>query len=135
MLGSFQTDLSGISDEIKMLQGDSLAMNVKLRNRRSLQGLMSEYVSSVVVSPLLVKQIGEEEINESYLEYLLELNKKLEHMKQNDMQKLPSCAQSAPELERLRTKAVSRVKEFHAQIDGTYFLLILCRLQHRLDTD
>jgi hypothetical protein len=112
MLGSFQSDLSSISDEIRMLQGDSLAMNVKLRNRRSLQQLMSEYVSSVVVSPQLVKQISDEEINESYLDYLSELNKKLDHMKQNDMQRLPSCAQSAPELEKLRTKAVSRVKEF-----------------------
>lgn len=112
MLGAFQTDLSSISDEIRMLQGDSLAMNVKLRNRRSLQSLMTEYVSSVVVSPILVRQICEEEINESYLDYLLELNKKLDHMKQNDMQKLPSCAQSAPELEKLRAKAVARVKDF-----------------------
>jgi hypothetical protein len=112
ILGSFQSDLSSISDEIRMLQGDSLSMNVKLRNRRSLQSLMSEYVNSVVVSPVLVKQISEEEINETYLEYLMELNRKLDHMKQNDMQKLPSCAQSAPELERLRTKAISRIKEF-----------------------
>lgn len=90
-------------------------MNVKLRNRRSLQSLMNEYVNSVVVSPTLVKQICEEEVNESYLNYLTELNKKLDHMKQNDMQKLPSCAESAPELEKLRTKAVSRIKEFLLQ--------------------
>jgi DNA repair ATPase RecN len=115
MLGAFQSDLSTISDEIKMLQGDSLAMNVKLRNRRALQSLMSEYVSSVVVSPQLVRQICEEEINEQYLDYLTELNKKLDHVKQNDMQKFPSCAQSAPELERLRTKAVSRIKDFLLQ--------------------
>lgn len=115
MLGAFQSDLSSISDEIKMLQGDSLSMNVKLRNRRALQSLMTEYVSSVVVSPQLVKQISDEEINETYLEYLTELNKKLDHVKQNDMQKFPSCAQSAPELERLRTMAVSRIKDFLLQ--------------------
>jgi len=90
-------------------------MNVKLRNRRSLQSIMSEYVSSVVVSPQLVKHICEEEINEQYLDYLTELNRKLEHVKQSDMQKLPSCVQSAPELERLRTKAVSRIKDFLLQ--------------------
>jgi len=115
MLGAFQSDLSTISDEIKMLQGDSLSMNVKLRNRRALQSLMTEYVSSVVVSPQLVRQICDDEINDSYLDYLTELNKKLEHVKQNEMQKLPSCAQSAPELERLRTKAVSRIKDFLLQ--------------------
>eukprot|EP00971_Amphidinium_carterae_P245515 4875428-Amphidinium_carterae.1 len=87
-------------------------MNVKLRNRRALQSLMSEYVSSVVVSPHLIKQICDEEVNENYLEYLAELNKKLDHMKNNDMQKLPSAAESTPELERLRTKAVARIKEF-----------------------
>ena len=98
-----------------MLQGDSLQMNMKLRNRRALQSLMSEYVNSVVVSPQLVKQICEEEINEEYLNYLSELNKKLDHVKQQEMQKLPSCAQSAPELEKLRTKAVSRIKDFLLQ--------------------
>ncbi|CAE8584800.1 unnamed protein product, partial [Polarella glacialis] len=115
MLGTFQSDLSTISDEIRMLQGDSLQMNMKLRNRRALQSLMSEYVSSVVVSPQLVRQICDEEINEAYLNYLSELNKKLDHVKQQEMQKLPSCAQSAPELEKLRTKAVARIKDFLLQ--------------------
>lgn len=76
---------------------------------------MTEYVSSVVVSPQLVRQICEEEINEDYLQYLSELNKKLDHVKQIEMQKLPSCAQSTPELEKLRTKAVSRIKDFLLQ--------------------
>mmetsp|Transcript_80659 Transcript_80659/g.179204 ORF Transcript_80659/g.179204 Transcript_80659/m.179204 type:complete len:728 (-) Transcript_80659:56-2239(-) len=115
MLGAFQSDLSSISDEIRLLQGDSLQMNMKLRNRRALQSLMSEYVSSVVVSPHLVRQICEEEINETYLDYLLELNKKLDHVKQTEMQRLPSASQSAPELERLRTKAVARIKDFLLQ--------------------
>jgi len=115
MLGTFQSDLSSISDEIRMLQGQSLQMNLKLQNRRALQTLMSEYVSSVVVSPQLVRQICEEDINEAYLGYLSELNKKLDHVKQQEMQKLPSCAQSAPELEKLRTKAVVRIKDFLLQ--------------------
>jgi len=115
MLSTFQSDLSGISDEIRTLQSDSLSMNVKLRNRRSLQSLMGEYVNSVVVSPQLVRQICDEEVNEQYLDYLTELNKKLEHMKTNDMQRLPSCAQSAPEIEKLRVKAIARIKEFLVQ--------------------
>jgi len=115
MLGAFQSDLSSISDEIRMLQGDSLAMNVKLRNRRAVQSLMSEYVNSVVVSPQLARHICEEEINDTYLDYLTELNKKLDHVKQNDMQKFPSASQSAPELEKLRAKAVHRIKDFLLQ--------------------
>mmetsp|Transcript_87441 Transcript_87441/g.183000 ORF Transcript_87441/g.183000 Transcript_87441/m.183000 type:complete len:721 (-) Transcript_87441:102-2264(-) len=115
MLGSFQSDLSCISDELRLLQGDSLQMNMKLRNRRALQSLMSEYVDSVVLSPTLIRQICEEEINEKYLEYLSVLNRKLEHVKQQEMQKLPSCAQSTPQLESLRTKAVARIKDFLLQ--------------------
>jgi len=115
MLGTYQYDLSSISDEIRILQGDSLQMNMKLRNRRALQKLMNEYVSSVVVSPQLIRCICEEEINEEYLGHLTELNKKLDHVTQIDMQNLPSCAQSTPELERLRTKAVARIKEFLLQ--------------------
>mmetsp|Transcript_17504 Transcript_17504/g.33713 ORF Transcript_17504/g.33713 Transcript_17504/m.33713 type:complete len:708 (-) Transcript_17504:353-2476(-) len=115
MLGTFQSELSSISDEIRVLQGDSLQMNMKLRNRRALQSLMTEYVGSVVVSPQLVRQICDEEINDNYLGYLSELNRKLDHVREKDMQRLPSCAQSAPELERLRTTAVARVKNFLIQ--------------------
>lgn len=67
MLGTFQCDLSSISDEIRMLQGDSLQMNMKLRNRRALQSLMSDYVNSVVVSPTLIRQICEEELGQFYI--------------------------------------------------------------------
>ena len=34
MLGGFQTDLHSISSEIQLLQQQSLAMNIKLRNRK-----------------------------------------------------------------------------------------------------
>eukprot|EP00439_Symbiodinium_sp_Y106_P061330 s1863_g9.t1 len=36
LLGTFQSDLSTISDEIRMLQGDSLQMNLKLRGPRGI---------------------------------------------------------------------------------------------------
>eukprot|EP00929_Paragymnodinium_shiwhaense_P097629 TRINITY_DN59268_c0_g1_i2.p1 TRINITY_DN59268_c0_g1~~TRINITY_DN59268_c0_g1_i2.p1 ORF type:complete len:707 (-),score=206.27 TRINITY_DN59268_c0_g1_i2:44-2164(-) len=112
MLGAYQSDLSGIADELKSLQGDCLGLNVKLRNRKALQTLMSDYVSSVVISQELIKQICEDEINENYLACIGDLKSKLDHVKKQELQKLPSAQTSNSELEKLHHVAVSRIRDF-----------------------
>jgi len=110
-LSGFQTNLSSISAEIRELQANSMDMNVKLRNRRSAQKVLKEYVNRVVVSPDLVYRICEDEVNESYLNCLEELTQKLEYA-DSDFASTPAAQQSLPEIERLRAKAVSRIRDF-----------------------
>ena len=55
MLKGFQTDLSSISSEIKMLQEQSIAMNVRLKNRQSVRGELSQFVDEMVVSEAMIK--------------------------------------------------------------------------------
>jgi len=112
MLGTYQCELSCLSDRIGVLQGNSLQMNAQLRNRQALQKLMDEHVVSVKESSQLIRCIYEDEINEKYLGHLTELDKRLNQVTQIDMHKLPSCAQSKPELERGRTIALDRIKDF-----------------------
>merc|ERR1712176_1670938 len=67
--------------------------------------------NAVVMSPTLVKQICEAEVNEKYLDVLNDLSNKLDYVKANLADNSPVVAQSAVELERLRMKAISRVKD------------------------
>jgi vacuolar protein sorting-associated protein 52 len=77
MLRGFQTDLASISAQIKYLQDESLSMNVKLRNRKSAESQISGFIQQIVVPPDLINAICESDVNEAYLEYVIELNKKV----------------------------------------------------------
>ncbi|GCB82482.1 hypothetical protein scyTo_0021623 [Scyliorhinus torazame] len=49
MLSTFQCDLSSISSEIQTLQEQSIAMNIKLKNRQSVRSELSQLVDELVV--------------------------------------------------------------------------------------
>ncbi|KAK2143335.1 hypothetical protein LSH36_853g01026 [Paralvinella palmiformis] len=55
MLNGFQTDLSSISHEIQSLQKQSVAMNVKLKNRQAVRGELSQFVDEMVVPEAMIK--------------------------------------------------------------------------------
>ncbi len=82
MLRGFQTDLASISAQIKFLQDESLSMNVKLRNRKAAEAQLSGFIQQIVVPPDLITCICESEVNEAYLAYVVELNKKVTFAKQ-----------------------------------------------------
>jgi len=112
MLRGFQGDLASISAQIKYLQDESLSMNVKLRNRKAAELQLSEFIQQIVVPPELISNICESEVNESYLEYVLELNKKVSFAKQDSTAMTSACADIAPELEKLRLKSVQKIRDF-----------------------
>ncbi len=55
MLNGFQCDLSSISSEIQTLQSQSVAMNVKLKNRQAVRGELSQFVDEMVVPEAMIK--------------------------------------------------------------------------------
>ncbi|MEJ1271023.1 VPS52 GARP complex subunit [Cricetulus griseus] len=77
MLGAFQSDLSSISSEIRTLQEQSGAMNIRLRNRQAVRGKLGELVDGLVVPSTLVTAILEAPVTEPrFLEQLQELDAK-----------------------------------------------------------
>ena len=54
MLHGFQHDLSSISAEIQCLQEQSVAMNVKLKNRQAVKGELSQLVDEMVVPESMI---------------------------------------------------------------------------------
>ena len=115
MLRGFQGDLASISAQIKYLQDESLTMNVKLRNRKAAETQLSGFIQSIVVPPDLITNICESEVNEAYLSYVTELNKKVSFVKQESTAMTSACADMAPELEKLRSKSVQKIRDFLLQ--------------------
>ena len=80
MLVGFQGDLSGISEEIKHLQNESLSMNVRLRNKRAVEERLSSFVQQAIISPDLTDCILSAHVDDKFLDAVIQLNAKLEYL-------------------------------------------------------
>ncbi|CAM9123350.1 unnamed protein product, partial [Sphacelaria rigidula] len=126
MLLGFQADLGGISDEIKHLQDESISMNIKLKNLRSAEEDLGKFLGNVVVAPELATSICGDDVNDAYLEYVVELNNKIKYIGQtkaspdgSSLDVPPSSTTAArgvqPHLENLKIKACNKAREYLLQ--------------------
>ncbi|XP_022437291.1 vacuolar protein sorting-associated protein 52 homolog isoform X1 [Monodon monoceros] len=116
MLGAFQSDLSSISSEIRTLQEQSGAMNIRLRNRQAVRGKLGELVDGLVVPSALVTAILEAPVTEPrFLEQLQELDAKAAAVREQEARGTAACADVRGMLDRLRIKAVTKIREFILQ--------------------
>jgi len=116
LLVGFQTDLGNISSEIKSLQEQSSTLSIRLKNRKAAEEELGAFVENLTVPPQLITNILESEVNEEYMGYILELQNKLEFTTMDEKAKTAAALKDVePELERMRVKAVAKVREFLLQ--------------------
>lgn len=78
MLDGFQKNLCSISSEIQQLQHQSVTMNVKLKNRQSIRGELSQFIDEMCIPESMIASIMEGSLTERlFLESLHELNHKI----------------------------------------------------------
>lgn len=112
LLSVFQSDLGNISGEIQSLQEQSTVMSVKLKNRKTLEGRLGKALHGMVIPPYVIKKITEGEVDETWLEYLLMINKQMRFVKANQHRPIKALRNVGPELEKLRLKAASTIRDF-----------------------
>eukprot|EP00741_Cyanophora_paradoxa_P006469 tig00001003_g6264.t1 len=112
MLSGFQGDLGSISSEIKHLQDESMSMNIKVRNRKAAEKKLGKFIERVVVPPDLITNICDGEVNEGYVEYLQQLDRKIESIEAGSTKDTLASRDLEPQIEKLRMKAVAKVREF-----------------------
>jgi hypothetical protein len=126
MLQGFQTDLGGISEEIKHLQDESLSMSIRLKNRRAAEEKLNKFLENTSITPDLAATIAAGIVNESYLEAIIELSRKLRFMQNKtdgnlfkdmfsiDLYPSQTFAGKAllPDLDKLKIRALSKIKEY-----------------------
>ncbi|KAJ2827346.1 Vacuolar protein sorting-associated protein 52, partial [Coemansia erecta] len=114
LLANFKTSLGAINTDIQALQSDSLSMSQQLKNRVVAEKQLDKIIQGVVVEPEAVRTICDGEVNEKYLECLIEVNKKIAYMRVHSKQhrKLKAFQEVQPELDRLRLKASARIRQF-----------------------
>ncbi|KAJ3025912.1 UNVERIFIED_CONTAM: hypothetical protein HDU68_006497 [Siphonaria sp. JEL0065] len=112
LLEGFHVDLNKISAEIRDLQDRSNDMNLRLKNRVNSQDMLSKVLDGLVITPDLIKKICEGEVNEFFLQHLLDLNKKMTFVKSQKGAHVRALKDVGPELERLRLKSSEKIREF-----------------------
>ncbi|KAJ2160796.1 Vacuolar protein sorting-associated protein 52 [Coemansia sp. RSA 552] len=126
LLASFKSNLGAINNDIQALQADSLSMSQRLKNRVVAEKQLSKIIQGLVVSPEQVRVICDGEVNEQYLECLIEVNKKIAYLRVHGgsgggmgknqapqrHRRLRAFQEAQPELDRLRLKASMRVRQF-----------------------
>uniref|UniRef100_A0A452HW76 Vacuolar protein sorting-associated protein 52 homolog n=1 Tax=Gopherus agassizii TaxID=38772 RepID=A0A452HW76_9SAUR len=116
MLSSFQCDLSSISCEIQTLQEQSVAMNLRLKNRQAVRSQLSQLVDELVVPAAMISTILETPVTEQdFLEQLHELNNKMNYVKEQAFRETMACTDVHNVLDRLKVKAVTKIREFVLQ--------------------
>ncbi|KAI3383098.1 hypothetical protein SNEBB_006674 [Seison nebaliae] len=127
MLTTFESNLSGISQEIQTLQGQSVKMNIRLKNRRAIKNELNQFVNELIIPKNLVCSIMEDDIDsnvdgnrknnnilsQQFIESLHELHHKLLFVQQQ--QQLTNggraCDEIEPLLNQLKIKALQRIKD------------------------
>ena len=123
LLQGFQTDLGGISEEIKHLQDESLSMSVRLKNRRAAEEKLRKFLDNTSITPELASVVTAGNVNEAYLEAIIELSTKLKYLQQTNIPKDGSSADILPcetfagksllpDLDRLKNRAITKIREY-----------------------
>ncbi|UYV71586.1 VPS52 [Cordylochernes scorpioides] len=116
MLRTFQADLGSISHEILSLQHQSVAMNIRLKNRQAIRGELSQFIDDIVVPESMIKHILETPVTEKeFLESLQMLDHKICFVRDQAFQEARACRDVQDVLDKLRIKALAKVREYLLQ--------------------
>jgi hypothetical protein len=77
LLTKFQLDINNIGTQIKTLQDACLSKQIRINNRQAVQQRLINFIDGVTVPEPLAEAISIGEVNEAYLQYLTEFNKKM----------------------------------------------------------
>lgn len=116
MLFSFQEDLSSISHEILTIQRQSVAMNIRLKNRQAIRSELSQFVDDVVVPESMITGILDSNVtDQSFVDNVSLLDSKITFAKEQSSKEARVCVDVRDILEKLKIKAVSKIREFLLQ--------------------
>lgn len=94
-------------------QEQSVAMNIKLKNRQAVKSELSQLVDEMIVPESMIAIILEAPVTDrSFLEQLHELNHKIKFVKQHSFNDTVACRDVSDVVNKLKLKAVGKIREY-----------------------
>eukprot|EP00026_Physarum_polycephalum_P002609 Phypoly_transcript_02616.p1 GENE.Phypoly_transcript_02616~~Phypoly_transcript_02616.p1 ORF type:complete len:870 (+),score=202.79 Phypoly_transcript_02616:98-2707(+) len=112
LLSNFQRDLRSISSEIRNLQSQTMSMNMKLKNRKNVEDRVAKFVEDISITQDLRDHITKDDVNESYLKYLIFLDKKVSLSSTYKNNGAIAVADTESHQQKLLSKAVTKVRNY-----------------------
>ena len=112
VVDSFQTELGDISVQVSSLQERSQTFNTQLRNRKAVEKEIHGYLTSILIPPSLINDLCNAEIDQEYIDNIQKLNGILHNVRSQEIPDSKALQQVRPELDKLKYKVCSRVRNF-----------------------
>ncbi|KAK4052883.1 Vacuolar protein sorting-associated protein 52 [Microbotryomycetes sp. JL221] len=109
-LATFQSDLSNVSTHISDLQGRSKTIEGRLEARRAVETSLHPFVESITISPDLINNIMDTDVNVNWISFIPELDLKLGSIRSGP--RVESRRNLDNVAEALRLRATSRIVQF-----------------------
>ncbi|GAO45919.1 Vps52/Sac2 [Saitoella complicata NRRL Y-17804] len=110
-LQQFRKDLGSVSKEMEALHHRSLAINNQLDNRKAVETLVGPAVEGIVLSPAVIRRITDGEVNDAWLDALMELDQKTAELATHSPQEIKAFEEVATQMKKLKQRAIERIRD------------------------
>jgi Skp family chaperone for outer membrane proteins len=117
IVGKFQTKLGKIADDVSKLQDKSKKYTIALNNRRELEKELHEFLDGILLTPQLVRDLIQNEVDLKYIERLEEFSKVLQNVNSvvsssKDSSHSKAISDVISEIERLTIQVCHKIRNF-----------------------
>ncbi|KAL5594152.1 hypothetical protein BROUX41_001198 [Berkeleyomyces rouxiae] len=111
-LESFRSDLEFVSTDIETLQARSMALNVRLENRKVVERALGPVVEDLSIAPTVVSKISDGPIDDTWTKALHEVDRRATSYKKESQRQGKAWEELGPLLEKLVDKAIERIRDY-----------------------
>ena len=112
LLINFKNSLSHLSTDICTLQAKSQTITTQLGNRKNLESEFGAFTKNIALTNGFINEIMHGEIDQNYVDALLELNEKLQFIKKKEIMMTQSAQETKVPLDTLRVIASVNVRNW-----------------------
>lgn len=113
MLCNFQANLGNICQEILSLQEQSVALNVRLKNKQEVRTELSQFLDDLVLPEAVITHILETPAQEKeFLEQLQTLDQKITFVTEQSFKQARACTDVLDILNNLKLRAIAKIAEY-----------------------
>lgn len=105
----FKDKLSGINNDMKILQNKSSEISIKLKNRKEFEEELFQLLDSIILAPEFLNDIITNDIDDHFVDKINKLEQKLQIFVSGDLPKSVAITEIIPEIRKTLAKVCSKI--------------------------